>query len=491
VLFNSYEFILLFLPLVLGGYLVVRRFGGSTRALQALLTLGSLVFFWSAGTTSILLLAGSSTVNYLLGRWLARATPSAPARRVAVALGIVLNVGTLAVAKYWMLLVPFVARMTQLDAPRLQGGLPLAISFYTFLQIAYLVDCYRVRPTKAYTPLEYLLFVVFFPHLIAGPLVHHRQLIPQLQSLAAPAGNVARDIGSGMSLFVLGLSKKVLIADTLAPPASAVFEASAAGHVGQMQAMVALVGYTLQIYFDFSGYSDMAIGLARMFSIDLPENFRSPYQATSIVDFWRRWHITLSRFLLEYVYIPLGGNRYGTPRRYLNLMLTMLLGGAWHGAGWTFVIWGGLHGAFLCANQAYRTVVPESPRWTAPVYRALTIAAVMMAWIFFRAPDLGAAMHFVDSLFTVGGTPAPIAPPSWRWYSTVVVGTMIALWQPNTGVLFGVAPAPDNAQAPTQRRFQCPPWTPTAGWVAVTVLCGLASLAFIDGETATFIYYKF
>lgn len=489
MLFNSYAFILLFLPLVLGGFLVARRLGGSERALQGLLTLASLVFFWSAGTTSIALLACSSTVNYLLGRWLASSRPSELARRVALSVGVILNVGTLAAAKYWLLLVPVVARIAHLDAPELQGGLPLAISFYTFLQIAYLVDCYRVRPTTTYTPLEYLLFVVFFPHLIAGPLVHHRQLIPQLQRLSVPTSNAAKDIGAGFSLFVLGLSKKVLIADTLAPPASAVFEASAAGHVGQMQALVALVAYTLQIYFDFSGYSDMAIGLARMFGIGLPENFRSPYQAESIVEFWRRWHITLSRFLLEYVYIPLGGNRHGTVRRYLNLMLTMLLGGAWHGAGWTFVIWGGLHGAYLCVNQAYRAMVPESPTWTRPLYRALTVASVMFAWVFFRSPDLGAAVHFVASMFSLHGAPAPLAPPSWRGYSTIVVGVILVFWQPNTGILFASDKAP-TAPA-TRRPFQCPPWAPTAGWIAVTVLCGLASLAFIDGETATFIYYKF
>lgn len=492
MLFNSYEFIFLFLPIVLVVFYAARALELSGRFLQVLLAVASFTFFWTAGTTSIILLSLSVAANYEIGRWLVGEMRRDGTRRALIGAGVAMNVLLLASVKYGSLIVPYAPRTWSVVLPAPAHGLPLAISFYTFLQIAYLVDCYRERGVETYSRLEYLLFVMFFPHLIAGPLVHHRQLIPQLQSLSRTVRDMWRDGASGCSLFVIGLSKKVLIADTLSGPANTVFEASLHSHVGSFNAAIAISCYTLQIYFDFSGYSDMAIGLSRMLGIILPENFRSPYQATSIVEFWRRWHITLSQFLRQYVYVPLGGNRRGRARRYVNLLATMLLGGAWHGAGWNFVIWGGLHGVYLCVNQAYRTRVVRSPAWTRPFYAVLTMLAVMFAWVFFRAPNLAASGHLLSSLIGANDRVLPASIASWRAYATMLVATGIAMFAPNTGQIFAFAGSdgsPDAISAPGVRTLT--QWAPNYAWVTVTVLCGLASLALVDGETAAFVYYKF
>jgi alginate O-acetyltransferase complex protein AlgI len=231
--------------------------------------------------------------------------------------------------------------------------LPLGLSFFTFQKIALIVDAYRGRVSN-FEPLGYVLFVSFFPQLIAGPIVHHSEVMPQFAKPETVRGSL---IAAGLSLFVIGLAKKVLLADNLAQWASPVFDSASAGlRPSSSSAWIAAMAYSLQLYFDFSGYSDMAIGLARLFGIRLPLNFNSPYKAANIIDFWRRWHMTLSRFLRDYLYIPLGGNRRGPCRRYLNLAVTMLLGGLWHGASWTFVIWGGLHALYLGINHAWIAV---------------------------------------------------------------------------------------------------------------------------------------
>lgn len=264
--------------------------------------------------------------------------------------------------------------------------LPLAVSFFTFLQITFLVDAYQGK-IKDYRFGHYLLFVTFFPHLIAGPIVHHSELMPQFRRKIAQIG--WRHTLVGVTLLVLGLFKKVVVADRLAGTATPLFELAASGSrvLSFGEAWTAGLSYTFQIYFDFSGYSDMAIGLAYLFGIRLPLNFNSPYKAVSVADFWRRWHITLSRFLRDYLYIPLGGNRHGKARRYLNLLATMLLGGLWHGAGVTYLLWGALHGFYLCIHHAWvawreRAGWPGLPRWPA---MALTFLLVMLAWIPFRA----------------------------------------------------------------------------------------------------------
>ena len=239
--------------------------------------------------------------------------------------------------------------------------LPLGISFFTLTQIAFLVDTARSQ-ARDYKFTHYLLFVCYFPHLIAGPILHHKELMPQLDR-ADIVRFSPRRLALGLSYFTIGLFKKTVIADALSPYVGRVFDGAAQGMAPSgAEAWGAVLAYTLQLYFDFSGYSDMAIGLARMFGVRLPLNFDSPYKAVSIIEFWRRWHMTLSRFLRDYLYIPLGGNRHGTVRRYVNLLLTMLIGGLWHGAGWNFMLWGGLHGLYLAVNHLWRALVGERHR---------------------------------------------------------------------------------------------------------------------------------
>jgi len=287
--------------------------------------------------------------------------------------------------------------------------LPLGISFYTFQQIAYQVDVYQRKANSA-SLLDYALFVSFFPQLIAGPIVHHREMMPQFASRLLGT-RVFRNVAIGLSIFALGLFKKVCIADQLAPNVNLIFEQAAAGAtVDFYSAWCAAIGYAMQLYFDFSGYSDMAIGLARLFGIKLPLNFFSPYKAVDMIDFWRRWHMTLSRFLRDYVYIPLGGNRHGEITRYRNIFLTMLLGGIWHGAGWTFVVWGAYHGLLIMINHAIGSLRPrlDGDGIALPTLAKLaTFLLVTIGWVPFRADDMPTAMSILGSMFGGEGFSLP------------------------------------------------------------------------------------
>jgi len=275
--------------------------------------------------------------------------------------------------------------------------LPLGISFFTFTQIAFLVDAWRGEANELNFS-RYGLFVTFFPHLIAGPIVHHRELMPQFAGRKAGRWN-GLNVNLGLAFFILGLFKKVAIADGLAPWANEVFGASS--QLGFGHSWSGALAYTLQLYFDFSGYSDMAIGLGLLFNIRLPDNFDAPYRAGNISEFWRRWHMTLSRFLRDYLYIPLGGNRLGEPRRRVNLMVTMLLGGLWHGAGWTFVIWGGYHGVLLVLHHLWNN---WRPPLSAFVARPITFLAVVVGWVFFRAENMAKARSLLGSMAGVHGS---------------------------------------------------------------------------------------
>ena len=342
-----------------------------------------------------MLLLGSACFNYLLAK-LMDSQRGRSAGRSWLILGVLANLGLLGFYKYAGFAVDTLAHLAglQLDSPSLV--LPLAISFFTLQQIAYLVDVYQGQQAEN-RPLVYLLFVCFFPQLIAGPIVHHRQVVPQFgmigqryeQRLLAPAG----------ALIVLGLAKKVLVADNLALLATPGYTSEAIGQLAALDAWVCMLAYTLQLYFDFSGYCDIALGLALLFGIRLPVNFLSPLKAGSIIEFWRRWHMTLSGFLRDYVYIPLGGNRKGQARRGLNLMITMLVGGLWHGAGWNFVLWGGLHGFFLLINHGFHRVFPAGGGAVrASLGRVITFLAVAVAFVYFRAPSLEVGNHLLAGL---------------------------------------------------------------------------------------------
>ncbi|MDE2573926.1 MAG: MBOAT family protein, partial [Rhodospirillales bacterium] len=402
MLFNSYGFILVFLPVVVAGFFLLGR--ESPSLARGWLAGASLVFYGLWDWRFVPLLLASVAFNYGAGKLLAGALAAGRRRRARLLL--ILGVGTdlllLGGFKYLPFLAGIFTAVTGRDAGLGRIILPIGISFFTFTQIAYLVDIARGL-TRGSGFVSYLLFVSYFPHLIAGPVLHHGDMMPQF---AAPATfrPDERAIAVGFTAFILGLFKKVALADQVAPFARAAFVAG--GHPGASLAWAGALAYTLQIYLDFSAYSDMAIGLSRMLNIRLPANFESPYKAASIIDFWRRWHISLSRFLRDYLYIPLGGGRRGTGRRYANLLLTMVLGGLWHGAGWTFVLWGGLHGVYLIVNHGWRHVarhLPPGGRAGRFAGWALTMLAVILAWVLFRAPDIGTAWAVLCGMAGLSG----------------------------------------------------------------------------------------
>lgn len=354
MLFNSYPFIIIFLPLVLLVFYGLTRVDHSKEAL-AWLVVASLFFYGWWNPVYLLLLVGSILFNFGFGLYLNGSDQSNfYDRKTILTLGIICNLALLGVFKYANFFADTANVLTDAGWSLSPILLPLAISFFTFQQIAYLVDRYHNRVPE-HACLHYALYVVFFPQLIAGPIVRPGEILEQYtkhhRSLLKPD-----TLSIGLTLFVIGLFKKVGLADPLSQYASPVFDAAQNGVIpATLEAWTGALAYTFQLYFDFSGYSDMALGLARMFGFRLPINFNSPYKAGSIIEFWRRWHITLSRFMLDYLYIPLGGNREGTAKRNFYLVVTLLLGGLWHGAQWTFVAWGGLHGFALQSIMSGRS----------------------------------------------------------------------------------------------------------------------------------------
>ncbi|MEQ1914324.1 MAG: MBOAT family O-acyltransferase [Sideroxydans sp.] len=410
MLFNSYTFIFLFLPIVLLGFFQLARWHPAYAA--GWLALASLFFYGYWNPAYVGLLLGSIVCNYAFGLWIAKAGVQHAAARKKQVLIFALTANLLLLG-YYKYANFFLASANSLTGGSLTLGdimLPLGISFFTFTQIAFLVDTYQGK-VKEYNFIHYVLFVTYFPHLIAGPVLHHKDMMPQFAHRATYHVNWD-NVATGLLLFTLGLCKKVYWADSLAPFATAIFDGVNHGmSIGVLptiwEAWSGALAYTLQIYFDFSGYTDMALGIALMFNIRLPINFNSPYQSTSIIEFWRRWHITLSTFLRDYLYIPLGGNRHGKLRRYGNLFATMLLGGLWHGAGWTFVVWGALHGAYLALNHLWREQVAEPylrwvPNWIGIlVGGTLTFMAVVAAWVVFRADTLAQAVVMWQAMFGI------------------------------------------------------------------------------------------
>ncbi len=489
MLFNSYVFTLCFLPVTLLGFRVAQRVG--VAAGIGWLVACSLFFYGWWNPPYVLLLAGSIAANYAFGEGLRRTTGRG--RTALLAAGIAGNLGLLGYYKYAGFFARTAADLLGRPAPHLETFLPLGISFFTFTQIAYLVDTVRQATTPG-GPLRYTLFVTFFPHLIAGPIVHHRELMPQLETRLRGRVPVA-DVSVGMAIFVVGLFKKVMLADTLAQYVGPSFAAADAGVTPPFaEAWVAALAYTLQLYFDFSGYSDMAIGLSCMFGVRMPVNFDSPYQAASIADFWRRWHMTLSRFLRDYLYIPLGGNRRGPALRYVNLMITMLLGGLWHGAGWTFVAWGGLHGALLVLNHGWRSLRraagladPEPGGWRWIGGRALTFVAVVVAWVLFRAQSLEGAGRLLTAMSGLRGFELA-ASFELRDALLLVLPLLLLVWTaPNTQELFAeYRPALYGPTEPPGRLR----WSPTPLAAGALALAALVTLLHLS-RPSEFLYYQF
>lgn len=406
MLFNSYIFLLAFLPVTWAIFFLVGKYSHIGAAF--FLFLASLFFYgwWNYSYVALLLL--SSLFNYGISRTILWGH-NQRIKKTWLTVGVVGDLVVLCYFKYFA----FLLSIFGLTPPDHTAMLPLGISFFTFTQIAFIVDTYRQQAALT-TAVHYGLFVTYFPHLIAGPLLHHKQIIPQFSSREMYSPRL-ENVAIGITIFVLGLAKKVLIADSLAPYVDKVFLPSNGTLVDMGEAWLGTLGYTMQIYFDFSGYSDMAIGISRMFNVTLPANFYAPYQSLSIIDFWRRWHITLSNFLRDYLYIPLGGNRKGITRRYINVFITMLLGGLWHGAGWTFVIWGGLHGLLLMINHWWRDLV-QYFGWTSIMQTKLirfccwviTFLSVLLCWVFFRAPTLEGSLNIIRAMFGAHGMSMPL-----------------------------------------------------------------------------------
>ena len=492
MLFNSYLFIFAFLPIVITGVALLSRFARHD-ALLVWLLLSSFVFYAHWNAYFLILLIGSISINYVLGRRIRAAGSTRTGARLLF-LGVAGNLATIAYFKYANFFLENVTEITGSTFEWTRIVLPIAISFFTFQQIAYLVDSRRgqVQPHRF---VDYALFVAFFPQLIAGPIVHHSEMLGQIKRLA---GLRAANIAIGAAIFVIGLSKKVFIADPLGTFGGPVFAAADAGApITFLAAWAGALSFTFQLYFDFSGYSDMAIGLARMFGLRLPLNFASPYKSTSIIDFWRTWHMTLSRFLRDYLYFPLGGNRRGPARRHVNLMITMLLGGIWHGAGWGFVLWGGLHGLFLIVNHAWRKLRGGGPARTTHARLAswaLTFLAVTLAWVFFHADTLDGALAMftaMSGLDTAASNATGTLIFGWEQAGYLAVAAVIALGLPNTQeIMSKYRPALNFAGSTSGPTLIALRWRPNFVWgvaFVATLILGVFALA----EPTEFLYFEF
>lgn len=509
MLFNSYIFIFIFLPITLWGFFYLGK--KSPSAGLSWLVFASLFFYAWWEPSFLIVIMCSLAVNYIFGYGL---TISIEAfyKKIILLCGLSFNIGLIAYYKYANFLIENINIFVDNHYALKNTALPLAISFFTFQQIAYLVDSYRGL-CKERDLIKYCLFITFFPQLIAGPIVHHKEMVPQFQYPRLFIFN-RRNLSIGITLFIIGLFKKVILADNLSLFATPVFTAAQQGELLTFfEAWGGALAYTFQLYFDFSGYSDMALGLGLLFGIRLPMNFNSPYKAINIIDFWRRWHITLSTFLRHYLYIPLGGNRKGVIRRYANLMLTMLIGGLWHGAGWTFVIWGALHGAYLIVNHAWQKLMAPFKIDQFHFYRyfaqGLTLICVVVAWVFFRANNTTCAMNILKSMAMVNGMSLPVRlndsyfatlplfsgwitfdgffannlcywPKGVAW---ITMAMLISLALPNSLEILGRQPR-------LEQKLSITLWQPNKRWAMVIMVAGVLSLLNL-GQLSEFIYFQF
>ena len=514
MLFNSYAFIFLYLPVVLLGFFTLGKVNHIWAA--AWLALASLFFYGYWNPVYVGLLLASIVCNYGFGTWLGK---SLTHRKRILTLAVTADLLLLGYYKYANFFVGSINGLTGSSWHLGDIMLPLGISFFTFTQIAFLVDTYQGK-VKEYNFIHYTLFVTYFPHLIAGPVLHHKEMMPQFAEAKTYRFNYA-NLSVGLSIFFIGLFKKVILADGLAEYVGPVFAAPAAGmSLSFLDAWGGALCYTLQLYFDFSGYSDMAIGLSRMFGVTLPLNFNSPYKSVNIIEFWRRWHMTLSRFLRDYLYIPLGGNRKSKAHRYLNLMITMLLGGLWHGAGWTFVLWGGLHGIYLVINHAWHGLRKQLGQDTnsslsKPMHALavlLTFVAVVAAWVVFRAENMASASAILRAMSGLNGI---FLPDAWlaKWgnaglwlaghgvafgaTNNLIMGgainwiwiSLLIVWlAPNTQqIMANYKPALDMPAGSTAKRLL---WQPTIRAALLVWLIGFVALINLSQQSA-FLYFQF
>ncbi|HMJ49627.1 MAG TPA: MBOAT family protein [Burkholderiales bacterium] len=512
MLFNSYPFLFVFLPITLVGFYLIARASNALAA--AWLAAASFVFYGWWNPWYVILLMISIACNFAVGLGIIRRQGRPGGRRLLV-FGVTLNLLLLGYYKYADF---FVSNLNTFGAglTPLHVILPLGISFFTFTQIAFLADAYQGKAAE-YRFTHYCLFVSYFPHLIAGPILHHKEMMPQFAQRETYQLNW-ENFAVGLTILFIGLFKKTVIADGVAFYARPAFDWVGNGlPLSAVDAWGGALAYTFQIYFDFSGYSDMAIGLSRLFGVRLPLNFESPYKAASIIDFWRRWHMTLSRFLRDYLYFTLGGNRKGVARRYINLMITMLLGGLWHGANWTFVVWGGLHGLYLVINHAWRNLrqrcgwFAEPGRIGKAVAVLLTFMATVVAWVFFRADSLNHALAMVQAMAGMNGVTLP-----YQWFNWWFVGPWLARcgvhfentqtfggftqlkWLAACWLIAWLAPNTQQILRTYRPALGVEPdqvahwwlWRPTRRWLAACVILALFAVLSLT-QVSEFIYFQF
>ena len=520
MLFNTYSFIFLFLPVALLGFYWVDSVSKDEGAIRWLV-LASLFFYGWWNYWYLILIILSIVFNYWFG--VAIATCGSTRKKIYLIVGVGGNLVALGYFKYANFFVDNFNYLLNTDRVIEPIILPLALSFFTFQQIAYLVDSYKGK-AREYSFSHYALFVSFFPQLIAGPIVHHKEMIPQFLDKRVRRFQFD-NLSIGVSIFCLGLFKKVVLADGLSSYSTSVFDFAEQGNaLTVFEAWGGALSYTFQLYFDFSGYSDMAIGLARMFGIILPMNFASPYKAASIIEFWRCWHITLSRFLRDYLYIPLGGNRKGRLRRFVNLTITMLLGGLWHGASWTFVIWGGLHGLYLIANYVWRDILDRlgykkemSNYFTRSSAKTVTFIFVIIGWVFFRSTSLDGALNILESMFGVNGISLSgtfevyihslgIQNLNWvnfggmfhnglaNWtdgIKLILISFFIVFFMPNTQEFFSrYKPTYEYLQPMVRTSSSGLRWAPTRVWAIIFSLATIFVLSRMT-RVSEFLYYTF
>ena len=489
MLFNSVFFIAIFLPISLFVYFYFAKIS-ARYAIYSLIAL-SLIFYGWHTPVNLLLIGFSLGVNYLLLSIIVRQQ-----KKSGLVFGVLFNLLVLSYFKYANFFIDTTNHLLQLNFKFMEVVLPLAISFFTFQMIAFLVDVYRKQVSLPAFP-DYCAFILFFPQLIAGPILRHSDFLPQFANPSIYRPNSA-NLAIGSTIFIIGLFKKTILADSFAPISDMIFKFSQEGNIPSLpEAWLGIMAFSLQIYFDFSGYSDMAIGLARMFNFKFPINFNSPYKATSIIDFWRRWHISLSFLLRDYLYFPLGGNRKGPFRRHLNLLITMLIGGLWHGASWTFVVWGGLHGLYLTINHLARSVFIQS---TTPLLlkRMATFLIVSLTWVFFRAESFRSAALFFAGLTGKGGTHLRIHQCTIEtklYFSEVALGLMVCFFLPTIYEwMIRYQPALNNGSLwkdpPSYVRRKGFLWRPTWIYLAITLI--ILFIAFGNIEHAQeFLYFQF
>ena len=418
MLFNSYVFIFAFLPTAMLLYYGLNYVGWYAAAKTVLIIL-SIFFYGYNKPQYALILCGSIVLNYGLHYVLTKEKQGAGLRKTCLVFGIVFNLGLLGYYKYLGFFTVNVNRLLGSDFNVMKIALPLGISFFTFQQVSFVIDSYY-RNTSRYGIIDYALFVSFFPQLVAGPIVLHSEMVPQFQDQAKKKINYD-NLAAGIRYFSMGIAKKVLIADSFGKIVDAGY--ADVWTLDRWGAVSVMLAYTMQIYFDFSGYCDMASGLGKCFNIDIPVNFNSPYKATSITEFWKRWHMTLTRFFTTYLYIPLGGNRKGTLRTYLNIMIIFTVSGLWHGADWSFVLWGIMHGAAQVLERMCKGKI-QMPKW---IGFLLTFGFVNVSWVFFRADSIGQAFSLFGRMVNGanGGFP-------WMQFAGWLVMLPVVLLAKNT-----------------------------------------------------------